>query len=50
LKDLLEKLSSPRARNAATEKVMARWEMSQRRVARLVGCDPKTLRREPNRR
>ena len=29
---------------------MARWEMSQRRAARLVGCDPKTLRREPDRR
>ena len=26
------------------------WEMSQRRAARLVGCDPKTLRRVPDRR
>ena len=29
---------------------MASWEMSQRRAARLVGCDPKTLRRVPDRR
>ena len=29
---------------------MARSGMSQRRAARLVGCDPKTLRREPDRR
>jgi hypothetical protein len=41
---------TPRARKAAAEKLMARWEMSQRRAARLVGCDPKTLRREPDRR
>ena len=29
---------------------MVRWEMSQRRAAKLVGCHPKTLRREPDRR
>ena len=29
---------------------MARSGMSQRRAARLVGCDPKTLRRGPDRR
>src|SRR5262245_27606326 len=50
LKDLLAKnLTTPRARRAAAEKLMARSGMSQRRAARLVGCDPKTLRREPDR-
>lgn len=26
---------------------MSKWEMSQRRAARIAGCDPKTVRREP---
>jgi putative transposase len=47
LKDLLEKkLTTPNVRWAAARKAMRDHDISQRRACRLVGVDPKTVRRD----
>lgn len=46
LKDFLEELTTPNVRRAAALKAMQDHDISQRRACRLVGVDPKTVRRE----